>query len=103
MDFLHRNGIIHRDIKPANLLLTPGPGCGLNELGSPNGDVDLSAHTWLTDSVGSRATAFGHRSLQNVVNRSRGWLIKLADFGVSASVSIFKDNYFVGLFIYLFT
>ncbi|KAK4467889.1 hypothetical protein MN116_008500 [Schistosoma mekongi] len=90
LHFLHRNGVIHRDIKPANLLLTPAPGCGLSEFGSPNGTVDLPDHNWLCSS-GSQS-AFCQRSLANLLALSRGWLVKLTDFGVSASISAFNTN-----------
>ncbi|RTG88673.1 uncharacterized protein DC041_0000474 [Schistosoma bovis] len=90
LHFLHRNGVIHRDIKPANLLLTPAPGCGLSGFGSPNGTMDLPDHNWLC-STGSQS-AFCQRSLANLLALSRGWLVKLTDFGVSASISAFSTN-----------
>ncbi|TNN16083.1 Serine/threonine-protein kinase STK11 [Schistosoma japonicum] len=90
LHFLHRNGVIHRDIKPANLLLTSAPGCGLSEFGSPNGTMDLPDHNWLCNS-GSQS-AFCQRSLANLLALSRGWLVKLTDFGVSASISAFNTN-----------
>ncbi|CAH8866579.1 unnamed protein product [Trichobilharzia szidati] len=90
LHFLHRNGVIHRDIKPANLLLTPAPGCGLSEFGSPNGTVDLPDHNWLCGTGGQ--SSFCGRSLADLLAASRGWLVKLADFGVSASVSAFNSN-----------
>ncbi|CAH8624905.1 unnamed protein product [Heterobilharzia americana] len=90
LHFLHRNGVIHRDIKPANLLLTPAPGCGLSEFGSPNGTMDLPDHNWLCSNGGQ--SSFCGRPLADLLAASRGWLVKLADFGVSASVSAFSSN-----------
>lgn len=94
LHFLHRNGVIHRDIKPANLLLTPAPGCGLSELGNPDGTIDLPDHNWLSSYEGRSAYIF--RSLANLLSASRGWLVKLTDFGVSATISPFSPNNLVG-------
>ncbi|VDL89246.1 unnamed protein product [Schistocephalus solidus] len=91
--YLHRNRIIHRDIKPANLLITPAPGCGL----------DASA-LYANDNVCPSATAIAATfepsilpyTPETVLQLSRGYLIKLADFGVSASLSAFTDSFQVG-------
>ncbi|CAH8655105.1 unnamed protein product [Dicrocoelium dendriticum] len=84
LHFLHRCGVIHRDIKPANLLLTPAPGCGLSPLYSV---ADFMDTTDTAEMDGSRG--FLGRSLSEILMASRGWLMKLTDFGVSASLSTF--------------
>ncbi|KAA3672994.1 uncharacterized protein DEA37_0004401 [Paragonimus westermani] len=88
LHFLHRNGVIHRDIKPANLLLTPAPGCGLSELYSEADFMDTVDSDWL-DANGGQPGFLG-RSLYDLLVASRGWLVKLTDFGVSASLSAFS-------------
>ncbi|BHF83487.1 Serine/threonine-protein kinase stk11 [Sparganum proliferum] len=91
--YLHRNRIIHRDIKPANLLISPAPGCGLDACA-------LYAHDNASPSATAIAAAFEPGILpyapETVLQLSRGYLIKLADFGVSASLSAFTDTFQVG-------
>lgn len=87
LHFLHRCGVIHRDIKPANLLLTPAPGCGLSPLYSVSDFMDA---TDTSEMDGNRG--FLGRSLSEILVASRGWLMKLTDFGVSASLSAFIDT-----------
>ncbi|GAA52959.1 serine/threonine-protein kinase 11, partial [Clonorchis sinensis] len=90
LDFLHRNGVIHRDIKPANLLLTPAPGCGLGDLHSVAEFMDAADSGWLDGNGGQ--PGFLGRSLSDLLAASRGWLVKLTDFGVSASLSAFQPT-----------
>ncbi|KAA0187567.1 Serine:threonine protein kinase 11, partial [Fasciolopsis buskii] len=90
LHFLHCHGVIHRDIKPANLLLTPAPGCGLSTLYSVADVMDAADSGWLDGNGGP--SGFVGRSLRDLLNASRGWLIKLTDFGVSASLSAYCPN-----------
>ncbi|VUZ44416.1 unnamed protein product, partial [Hymenolepis diminuta] len=88
--YLHANGIIHRDIKPANLLITPAPGSGLAA------DASL-AHEYLDGcSGGAYQPGLVPFSGEEVLRLSRGYLVKLADFGVSVSISAFNQSEQVG-------
>ncbi|VDO06794.1 unnamed protein product [Rodentolepis nana] len=88
--YLHANGIIHRDIKPANLLITPAPGSGL----AVNASL---AHEYFDGcSGGTYQPGLVPFNGEEVLRLSRGYLIKLADFGVSVSISAFNKSDLVG-------
>lgn len=72
------------------MLLTPYPGCGLSELNRPADLLD-SANAHDLD-LGGGSAGFGGRSLAELLRVSRGWLVKLTDFGVSATISVFQSN-----------
>lgn len=82
--YLHSKGIIHRDIKPANLLITPAPGSGLASSAS-------LAHEYL-GTGNSYEPGLVPFSGDEVLRLSRGYLIKLADFGVSVSIPAFNQS-----------
>ncbi|CDS36552.1 serine:threonine protein kinase 11 [Echinococcus multilocularis] len=86
--YLHANGIIHRDIKPANLLITPAPGSGLNLPASLSHEYRGSGDTYQLGLVPFTG--------EEVLRLSRGYLIKLADFGVSVSIPAFASSDEVG-------
>lgn len=93
--YLHANGIIHRDIKPANLLITPAPGSGLTLPASLSHEYRCGGDTYQTGLVPFTG--------EEVLRLSRGYLIKLADFGVSVSIPAFASSDEVGaLFPYPF-
>eukprot|EP00108_Taenia_solium_P008410 TsM_000530600 transcript=TsM_000530600 gene=TsM_000530600 len=86
--YLHANGIIHRDIKPANLLITPAPGSGLTLPSSLSHEYRGDGDTYQPGLVPFTG--------EEVLRLSRGYLIKLADFGVSVSIPAFAPNDEVG-------
>ncbi|VDK41472.1 unnamed protein product [Taenia asiatica] len=86
--YLHANGIIHRDIKPANLLITPAPGSGLTLPSSLSHEYRDDGDTYQPGLVPFTG--------EEVLRLSRGYLIKLADFGVSVSIPAFAPNDEVG-------
>lgn len=94
LSYLHANGIIHRDIKPANLLITPAPGSGLAATAS-------LAHEYLDGcSGGTYQPGLVPFSGEEVLKLSKGYLIKLADFGVSVSIPAFNQSDLVCLCVY---
>ncbi|VDM35450.1 unnamed protein product [Hydatigera taeniaeformis] len=86
--YLHANGIIHRDIKPANLLITPAPGSGLILPSSLSHEYRGGGDTYQPGLVPFTG--------EEVLRLSRGYLIKLADFGVSVSIPAFASSDEVG-------
>ncbi|KAM7534283.1 hypothetical protein Aperf_G00000108874 [Anoplocephala perfoliata] len=86
--YLHSKGIIHRDIKPANLLITPAPGTGLSSCAS-------LTHEYL-GTGSSYQPGLVPFSGDEILRLSRGYLIKLADFGVSVSIPVFNQTDQVG-------
>ncbi|VDD77445.1 unnamed protein product, partial [Mesocestoides corti] len=71
-------------IQPANLLITPAPGSGLD----PSA---MLSHEY-TDCVGTYHPGLVPFSPEEVLRLSRGYLIKLADFGVSVSIPTFTPS-----------